>query len=174
MGFADFSLPVEAKRRLNPIYICMRNLRLLGQGVWYGIRTHINNREPLFRRPDALALFTCVFRQAKGRYAFEVRALRLEDDWLAFYIMPADGFQLPEIMKWLKQVFAQRFNGMDGRIGHIWGDRYWSEILEGEPPEEAKIGVRPSYEGIAESLCFLFFSPCFPPLFPLPAAPPPG
>jgi hypothetical protein len=71
----------------------MRNLRLLGQGVWYGIRTRINNHEPLFRRPDALALFARVFR-------------------------------LPEIMKWLKQVFAQRFNGMDGRAGHIWGDRY--------------------------------------------------
>ncbi|MDR1128233.1 MAG: transposase [Treponema sp.] len=152
----------------------MRNLRLLGQGVWYGIRTRINNREPLFRRPDALALFARVFRQARGWYAFEVRALRLEDDWLAFYIMPADGFSLPEIMKWLKQVFAQRFNGMDGRVGHIWGDRYWSEILEGEPPEEAEIGVRPLYEGNAASPCFLLFFPCFPSLPPLPAAPPPG
>ncbi|MDR1128339.1 MAG: hypothetical protein LBL20_03420, partial [Treponema sp.] len=87
----------------------MRNLRLLGQSVWYGIRTRINNREPLFRRPDALALFARVLRQARGRYAFEVRALRLEDDRLTFYIMPADGFSLPEIMKWVKQVFAQRF-----------------------------------------------------------------
>jgi hypothetical protein len=77
-------------------------------------------------------------------------------------------------MKWLKQVFAQRFNGMDGRVGHIWGDRYWSEILEGEPPEEAKIGVRPLYEGIAGLSCFLLFFPCSPPLSPLPAAPPPG
>jgi hypothetical protein len=46
-------------------------------------------------------------------------------------------------MKWLKQVFAQRFNGTDGRIGHVWGDRYWSEIVEGEPPEEENTGVRP-------------------------------
>jgi REP element-mobilizing transposase RayT len=145
----------------------MRNLRVLGQGVWYGIRTRINNREPLFRRPDALALFARVFRQARGRYAFEVRALRLEDDRLTFYIMPAEGFRLPEIMKWVKQVFAQRFNGMEGRVGHIWGDRYWSEILEGEPPEEAKTGVRPLYEGNAGL-------PCFPLLSPLPAAPPPG
>ncbi|MDR1351941.1 MAG: transposase [Treponema sp.] len=152
----------------------MRNLRLLGQGVWYGIRTRINHREPLFRRPDALALFARVFRLAQGRYAFEVRALNLEDDWLMFYIMPEDGFQLPEIMKWLKQVFAQQFNGMDGRAGHIWGDRYWSEILEGEPPEEPGNGVRPLYEGIADPPCFSVFSPCFPPFPPHPAAPPPG
>ncbi|MDR1128799.1 MAG: transposase, partial [Treponema sp.] len=121
-----------------------------------------------------LALFARVFRQAQGRYAFEVRALRLEDDRLTFYIMPADGFSLPAIMKWVKQVFAQRFNGMDGREGHIWGDRYWSEILEGEPQEEAKNGVRPLYEGNAASPRFLLFSPRFPSLFPHPAAPPPG
>jgi hypothetical protein len=90
-----------------------------------------------------VVLFGRVFRQAEGRYRFTVRGLRVNDDWLTFYILPADGFELPDIMKWLKQVFAQRFNGMDGRIGHIWGDRYWSEILEGEPPEEETAGVRP-------------------------------
>ncbi|MDR2051827.1 MAG: hypothetical protein LBP80_00290 [Treponema sp.] len=38
-----------------------------------------------------------------------------------------------------------------GRIGHVWGDRYWSRILEGEPPEDetgaragvSNTGVRP-------------------------------
>jgi hypothetical protein len=38
-------------------------------------------------------------------------------------------------MKWLKQTFTQRYNRATGRTGHIWGDRYWSRILEGEPPE---------------------------------------
>jgi hypothetical protein len=38
-------------------------------------------------------------------------------------------------MKWMKQVFAQRYNAEAGRIGHIWGDRYWSRIVEGEPVE---------------------------------------
>jgi hypothetical protein len=31
-----------------------------------------------------------------------------------------------------------RYNLLHGRSGHIWGDRYWSEILEGEPPEWAE------------------------------------
>jgi hypothetical protein len=38
-------------------------------------------------------------------------------------------------MKWLKQVFAQRYNRAEGRIGHIWGDRYGSRIVEGEVVE---------------------------------------
>jgi hypothetical protein len=35
----------------------------------------------------------------------------------------------------MKQTFSVRFNMRTGRTGHVWGDRYRSEILEGEPPE---------------------------------------
>jgi REP element-mobilizing transposase RayT len=114
----------------------MRQLRILKQGVWYEIRTLVNNREPLFRRYKALAVFAAVFRQTEFRFIFRVRGLRLEDDRLEFYIRPEDGLELPAIMKRLKQSFAQRYNREDGRTGHIWGDRYWSRIVEGEPPEE--------------------------------------
>jgi hypothetical protein len=43
-------------------------------------------------------------------------------------------------MKWMKQTFAQRYNRATGRTGYIWGDRYWSRILVGEPPEKANGG----------------------------------
>jgi REP element-mobilizing transposase RayT len=114
----------------------MRQLRILRQGVWYEIRTRINNREPLFRHVRALTIFAEVFRQTMLRFIFRIRGLSLEDDWLTFYIKPEDGLELPDIMKWMKQVFAQRYNAAEGRIGHIWGDRYWSRIVEGDPGEE--------------------------------------
>jgi hypothetical protein len=89
---------------------------------------------------------------------------------VSFYIKPANGLQLPEIMKWIKETCG--FNLLDGRTGHIWGaqgrtrsvlfvtpaarrapehsftkirtnggDRYQSEILVGEPPEWAEVYV---------------------------------
>ncbi|MDR2258184.1 MAG: hypothetical protein LBE14_03430, partial [Treponema sp.] len=88
-------------------------------------------------------------------------------------------------MKWMKQVFAQRFNVAAGRTGHIWGDRYWSRIVEGEPDEgsggggkEAPGGDRPRWSGTAyrdrprrgkagEKSCFSL-------KLPLPAVPSPG
>jgi REP element-mobilizing transposase RayT len=160
----------------------MRSLRILKQGVWYEICTRVNNREPLFRLgtgavatvPNkALALFARVFRETKHRFAFEIRGLCLEDDCLTFYIKPADGLELPVIMKWLKQVFAQRYNRAEGRIGHIWGDRYGSRIVEGEAPEgetgggpeDSDIGVRPWYGATAIQTAFpLIFT-----LLPVPA-----
>ncbi|MDR2363494.1 MAG: transposase [Spirochaetaceae bacterium] len=152
----------------------MRSLRILKQGVWYEIRTRVNNREPLFRGRKALALFARVFQETNLRFVFEIRGLCLAEDWLTFYIKPADGLELPAIMQWLKQVFAQRYNRMDGRIGHIWGDRYGSWILEGEPPPESgtgrgdsAAGVRPQYGETAIQTAFFL-------IFPLLLAPAPG
>jgi hypothetical protein len=102
------------------------------------VRTAVNNREPLFRDQwRAAGLLLRVLREVKKMFPFEMRGFALEGARLSFYIRPEDGFRLPEIMQWLKQTFAVRFNLRTGRTGHIWGDRYWSEVLEGEPPERA-------------------------------------
>ncbi|MDR2786091.1 MAG: hypothetical protein LBB83_09290, partial [Treponema sp.] len=98
--------------------------------------------------------------------------LRLQDDWLTFYIKPQDGLELPAIMKWLKQTFAQRYNRETGRTGHIWGDRYWSRILAGDPPENEKnggaaaaanMGVRPYNRKTEGAPGFLLIFPHPPP-----------
>jgi hypothetical protein len=49
-----------------------------------------------------------VFRETAHRFAFAVRGLSLAGERPAFYIRPEDGFELPVIMKWLKQTFAIR------------------------------------------------------------------
>jgi hypothetical protein len=112
-----------------------------------------------------------VLNDTGKRFVFEMTGLRLEADWLTFYIKPADGLSLPDILKWMKPTFAVRYNRLTGRIGHIWGDRYWSMILEGEPPEEAgeeaeaepkereKGGVRPQYRKMTITTEFFTLSP---------------
>jgi hypothetical protein len=156
----------------------MRKLRLLKQNVWYEVRTAVNNREPLFSRQQTIAIFCQVFGEAHGRFDFELRGFRLDGERLSFYIKPADGLQLPAIMQWVKQTFAVRFNLSEDRTGHVWGDRYWSRVLEGEPPEEtgevdwaavevgAETGVLPPPNGVSPLTAyfhpflhfFLFFS----------------
>jgi hypothetical protein len=44
-----------------------------------------------------------VFSEALGRFTFELRGFRLEEERLLFYIRTADGLQLTAIMQWLKQ-----------------------------------------------------------------------
>jgi hypothetical protein len=151
---------------------------MLKPDVWYEIRTAVNNRELLFQRWQALSLFDKVLTEAKDRFVFEIRGLRLADDLLSFYIKPADGFELPWILKWIKQTFAVRYNLAAGRTGHIWGDRYWSLILDGEPAERAGKGREREAEGRAgdggvrplsvEMAIMTGFFPISPPLFPSP------
>ncbi|MDR1231056.1 MAG: transposase [Spirochaetaceae bacterium] len=114
----------------------MRSLRILAAGVWYFVCTAANNREPLFWPPLERARFMRVLDEARKRYAFELRGLGFDGPTVSFYIKPDDGFELPEIMQWIKQTFAVRYNVMKGLDGHLWGDRYWSKILDGEPPAE--------------------------------------
>jgi hypothetical protein len=109
--------------------------------VWYDVHTSVNNGEPLFWTKPNRDLLKQVFYEVRQIYGFELSGLRFSGPQVSFYIKPADGYQLPEIMQWIKQTFATRFNVIDGRTGHIWGDRYWSEILPGEPPEWAEAYV---------------------------------
>jgi hypothetical protein len=115
----------------------MRKLRILESDVWYEVRTSVNNREPLFWVARERARFEQVLSEAREIYVFELRGLRFDGPWVSFYIKPANGFELPVIMQWVKQTYAVRYNVYDGRTGHIWGDRYWSEIVDG-PPEWAE------------------------------------
>jgi hypothetical protein len=151
---------------------------MLKPDVWYQIRTAVNNRERLFHSDRALSLFAGVLAEATHRFVFEIRGLRLADDQLSFYIKPADGFELPRILKWIKQTFAVRYNRLAWRTGHIWGDRYWSMILEGEPAEGAGFGREREAEPGAEEggvrplsvemAIFTGFFPISPHLFPPP------
>jgi hypothetical protein len=92
----------------------------------------------LFQLPEAGTLLHRILRETKERYGFEMRGFQLEGARLTFYIKPDDGLQLPKIMQWMKQTFSARFNARTGRAGHVWGERYWPEILWGGPPEGAE------------------------------------
>jgi hypothetical protein len=106
--------------------------------VWYGVRTAVNNREPLFWLPKERARLGQVLNEAREIYEFELRGLRFSGPQVSYYIKLVDGFQLPEIMQWVKQTYSVRYNLYDGRTGHICGDRYASEIVAAGPPEWAE------------------------------------
>jgi hypothetical protein len=116
----------------------MRSLRILAAAACYSVSTAVNNREPLFWCSRERARFKRVLDEAHVLYAFVLYGLRFDGPTVSFYIKPADGLQLPEIMQWIKQTYACRYNVYDGRTGHIWGDRYESEIVPEGPPKDAE------------------------------------
>jgi hypothetical protein len=137
-----------------------------------------------------VAIFCQVFGEAETRFAFELRGFALVEERLSFYIRPAGGLRLPAIMQWVKQTFVVRFYRCAERTGHVWGDRYWSRVLEGEPPEEA-VEVDWAAVEVAAEMGEISFGTCppdgvspltgetpaetgFPPQTPARPPPPPG
>jgi hypothetical protein len=114
----------------------MRKPRILAAGACYYVSTAVNNREPLFWSSLERARFERVLNEARKLHSFALYGLRFSGPTVSFFIKPADGLHLPEIMQWIKQTFAVRYNAMKRLDGHVWGDRYWSKVLEGEPPAD--------------------------------------
>jgi hypothetical protein len=80
---------------------CMRHERMLGEHVWYEVRTAVNVGEPPFELSWTEDFLYRVLRDAKGIYSFELRGLKFEGATLSFYIRPTDGKELPDIMQWM-------------------------------------------------------------------------
>jgi putative transposase len=48
-----------------------------------------------------------------------------------FLIRPGEGGNLSEIMQWMKCNFAKAWNKTYGRKSHVWGERFYSRIIDG-------------------------------------------
>ncbi|MDR0639087.1 MAG: hypothetical protein LBG27_09375 [Spirochaetaceae bacterium] len=83
----------------------MRQERELAEHVWYRAQTSVNIGGPLFRLPEAKALF---LGETAGRYGFGIRGLVVEEGSVSFFIKPGDGLKLPLIMQRLKQTNVRR------------------------------------------------------------------
>jgi hypothetical protein len=99
----------------------MRQNRKLEEVCWYDVDARVNNGEKLFGVRENVKRFEQVVNEAHFLFAFELRGLKFNDTKVLFFIKPDDGLKLPEIMQWIKQTFAGRFNRDHGRTGHIGG-----------------------------------------------------
>jgi REP element-mobilizing transposase RayT len=48
-----------------------------------------------------------------------------------FLIKPGKAGSVSELMQWIKCNFAKAWNNAQGRTGHVWGERFYSRIIEG-------------------------------------------
>ena len=84
----------------------MNTPRKLRQGVWYDVRTEINIGASLFWLPRTTVLLYRTLLETMARFGFALRGLRLDGAWLTFSNKPGNGLELPKIMQWVKQIYA--------------------------------------------------------------------
>lgn len=75
--------------------------------------------------------FLEVVRRAKQKYSFQLENFCIMGNHFHFLILPAKGECLSDIMRWIMSVFAMRYNRVNDIHGHVWGERFFSRIING-------------------------------------------
>ena len=75
-------------------------------------------------------LFLDVVRRAKAKYDFRIENFCVMDNHFHFILRPAKGESLSAIMRWILSVFAMTYNRVHNLCGHVWGERFFSRIIE--------------------------------------------
>jgi putative transposase len=79
-------------------------------------------------------LFISIIQEAKTKkgFKFELWNFCIMDNHFHFLITPEKGESLSMVLKWIKMVYAIRWNKLHGKTGHFWGDRFWAREVKGE------------------------------------------
>jgi REP element-mobilizing transposase RayT len=106
--------------------------RIIKTGATYFVSSEINRGETAFDHSDLQSLLDAVITEAHTRYKFELWDMQIKGNFFNCRIKPAFGQNLSRIMQWVKSVVARRWNKVHEMHGHLWGERFSSEIIEEE------------------------------------------
>ncbi|MDR2150285.1 MAG: transposase, partial [Spirochaetaceae bacterium] len=70
--------------------------------------------------------------KTKKGFKFKLWNFCIMGNHFHFLITPEKGQSLSEILKWIKMVFAIRWNKKHNKTGHFWGDRFYSREIKDE------------------------------------------
>ncbi|MDR0784538.1 MAG: transposase [Treponema sp.] len=109
----------------------MRKPRQLQAGVTYHVTSKINRGNYEMKTSEIKNLFLEVIKAAKTKYDFIISNFCIMDNHFHFLITPGKGESLSKIMQWIKCSFTRRWNKKHNMTGHLWGERFWSRIING-------------------------------------------
>jgi putative transposase len=98
--------------------------------VTYFVSSKINRGAKDLDRAEFKALFLDFVGIAKKKFRFKLWNFCIMGDSIYFLIKPEGEASLSEIMQWIKCNFAKKWNRLHNTSGHLWGDRFYSRIIE--------------------------------------------
>lgn len=108
----------------------MRKKRILCEGARYHVSARINNKELFLETPAFKFLMEHVIARAKKKYNFRIENYVIMNNHFHLIIIPREKESLSRIMQWILSVFAMDYNRLTGHSGHVWGERFFSLILQ--------------------------------------------
>jgi putative transposase len=109
----------------------MRGNRILKPGATYHVTARANRKEMILYCDAMRALFLNTIMRAKKKFRFQVHNFCVMGNHFHLIIRPEQGESLSSIMQWILSVFAMTWNRKHLTGGHVWGERFFSKIIDG-------------------------------------------
>jgi len=113
-----------------PCFSGMRKPRQLLEGAKYHVSARANRQEMILHKDEIKDLFLDIVKRAKKKYQFRIENFCVMENHFHFIIQPDAGVSLSAIMQWIMSVFAMAWNRRHRLTGHVWGQRFFSRILQ--------------------------------------------
>ena len=107
----------------------MRKPRVIQAGATYHVVAKTNRGEFIFESNETKEMFIQVMKEAKRTYNFKIKHYCIMNNHIHLLLEPTGNTNLSGLMQWILGVFARRFNKMIGSFGHVWYDRFKSNIV---------------------------------------------
>ena len=105
-----------------------RQARVQSPTSYYHVMMRGNNRESIFSEDEQKRFFLNSLRKQDEDQIIDIAAYCLMDNH-AHIVVKADSFNLAKAIKSTNTKYAMNFNQQRDRIGHVFQDRYKSEVI---------------------------------------------
>ncbi|MDR0784258.1 MAG: transposase [Treponema sp.] len=107
----------------------MHPLRILRDGATYHVTSKTDHDDMSLLEPQFKKLFLMFVERAKRKFHFQLWNFCVMGNHIHFLIKPTKEGNLSKIMQWIKSNFAKAWNKAHGKKGHVWGERFFSRII---------------------------------------------
>ena len=106
--------------------------RLTAPSTVYHVILRCNAKEPLFRTPKDFESLLCVFAHYKNKHGFKLHGYCIMNTHAHFIVQTPDdeSVTISKIVHDVASLAARDYNGRHGRVGHVFGERFKSPIVE--------------------------------------------
>ena len=117
-----------------------RELRPLAAGAYYHVTTRGNNRAPIVLDDTDRHTFIRILTRVVRRYGWKLHARCLMGNHYHL-VVETPRPNLSDGMRDLNGQYARAFNYRHRRCDHVFGQRFWSKLIESEEQYEATLDV---------------------------------
>lgn len=108
----------------------MRHPRILRRGARYHVIARTNRQEFILHAKEIKLLLLRIIKRAKLRFRFSIDTFIIMSNHVHILIRPHTNENLSKIMQWILATFAINFNKRLKLIGHVWYDRFHSNVIK--------------------------------------------